>query len=271
MSIKAKILSLVAAFALMAAAITAMGLATMSDYHRVIEDYTRASDNAYKAERLNLLIASTIIELRNIYVSKTPEELDRRIGRLNGFMTQTDTLMAKWKADLRPGEVPDYPFMAMGASSVNAFCRKIIPVAQTKGVAAAEAMGMDARSIAGREQFQARIDAIASGIQAQMAQRQAELKAYQQARTTQFFVVAGSGTVLLLLASLWIAIGSIANPLKRISQSVIRISEGAYDTAIPASQSGDEISRLWAAIGVLKDRAIELKRINDAKLELHLD
>lgn len=272
MSIKAKILSLVAAFALMAAAITAMGLATMSDYHRVIEGYTRASNNAFRAERLNLLIANSIIEMRNIYVSKTPEELDKRFNRLNGFIDTTQAMMAEWKAELKPGEVPEFDYMNGGANSVDAFGRRVMEIARTQGIPAAQAFGMNPDSIAGRETFQAQLETTVLHIQGQMKQRQADLKTYQAQRAVEFFAVAGSGTILLLLASLWIAIGSIANPLKRISQSVIRISEGAYDTAIPADNAkGDEISRLWQAIGVLKDRAIELKRINESKLELHLD
>ncbi len=272
MSIKAKILSLVAAFALMAAAITAMGLATMADYRHVMENYARASNNAFRAERLNMLVANSTIEMRNIYNSKTPEDLNRRFSRLTGFIDSTQAMMSEWKGEIRPGEVPDFDYMNMGANSVDAYGRKVMSIARTDGVAAAQAFGMNPKSIAGRETFAAKLDAIVTQIQGQMTQRQADVNFYHTQRAIEFFAVAGSGTVLLLLASLWIAIGSITNPLKRISQSVIRISEGAYDTAIPAEKAkGDEISRLWQAIGILKDRAIELKRINDSKLELHLD
>ncbi len=272
MSIKAKILSLVAAFALMASAITAMGLATMADYHRVIDSYTRASNNAFRAERLNMLIANSSIEMRNIYVSKTPDDLSKRFDRLTAFIDETQAMMAEWKSDLKPGEVPEFDHMNDGANSVDAYGRKVMSIARTDGVTAAQAFGMNAKSIAGREYFQAQLEKIVAHIQGQMTQRQADLNTYQTQRAIEFFAVAGSGIILLLLASLSIAIGSIANPLKRVSQSVIRISEGAYDTAIPAEKAnGDEISRLWQAIGVLKDRAIELKRINESKLELHLD
>ncbi len=44
-----------------------------------------------------------------------------------------------------------------------------------------------------------------------------------------------------------------------------------YDTAIPVQKAQDEISRLWGAVAILKDRAIEAKRLADEKLTLHLD
>ena len=271
MSIKAKILSLVAAFALMAAAISALGLITMRDYDRVIAGYTRASTNAFRAEKLNELIANSSIEMRNIYVSKTPEELGRRVSRLTGFINETQSLMTTWRSEIKPGEVPEFNKMEYGAKSVGAYGMKVISIAHTEGVPAAQAFGMNAKSIAGREYFQEQLDKIIGRIQDDMKQRQAALTTYQTQRTTDFILMAGSGTLLLLLASLWIAIHSIANPLKSVTQSVVQIAEGAYDTAIPMQKAHDEISRLWGAVAILKDRAIEAKRLSDEKLTLHLD
>ncbi len=119
------------------------------------------------------------------------------------------------------------------------------------------------------------LDAMVADFHQKLQAKQAELKIYQARRITEFLAIAATGTILLLLASLWVAIRSIANPIKTITGSIIRISEGAYDTVIPehAADPGktDEISRLWAAIAILKDRSVELKRLNDAKLELMLD
>ncbi len=271
MTIKAKILSLVAAFAIMAAAICTLSLITMSDYDRVIANYTRASDDAFRGERLNLLVADSIIEMRNIYLTKTPAELEARAQALTLRINQTRDLMTEWKARLQPGEIPYFGDMEYGANSVGAFGQKVIAIARARGPAEAERFGLDPKAISGREFFQHRLDTIVDATQAELVRTQADLRIYQQQRTLDFLLIAGSGTALMLLASLWIALNGIANPLKLISQSVIRISEGAYDTAIPAAKAGDEISRLWAAIGILKDRAIELRRINESKLELHLD
>ena len=271
MSIKAKILTLVATFAVVAAAICALALTTMQDYQRAIAEYTRASDDAFRGERLNLLIADSIIEMRNIYLTKTPDELAHRTAALQSRIAETRALMSDWRGRMRPGEVPYFSDMQYGANSVGAFGEKVIAIAKAQGPAAAEKFGLDPKAIAGREVFQARLDAIVAGIQDRQQQTQEALRLYQQQRMLDFILIAGTGSVIMLLAALWVALTGIANPLKRISQSVIRISEGAYDTAIPASQRDDEISRLWSAVAILKDRAIEAKRLSDEKLELRLD
>ncbi len=274
MTIKARILILVAAFAVMAATISALGLKTMADCNQVIDDYTRTSTDAFRAQRLNTLIADTTIEMRNVYISHTPQDLDRVTAAMNARIDETTALMNDWKAQVKPGEVPYFDMMVMGTKSVGAYGRKVLQIARTQGIPAAEQFGINPTSIAGREHFQAVLDKVADDFQAKLVQSQARMKTYRAARFSEFLIVAGSGTLFLLLASLWIAIRTIANPIKTITGSIIRISEGAYDTAIPDNNTKtarDEISRLWAAIGILRDRSAELKRINDAKLELLLD
>lgn len=274
MTIKARILILVAAFALMTAAISALGLKTMADCNRVIDDYTRTSTNAFRAQRLNTLIADTIIEMRNVYVSRTPRDLDHVTAAMNARINESAALMSDWQAHVQPGDVPHFDIMVMGTKSVGDYGREVLSIAHSQGIGAAEQFGINPKSIQGREQFQAILDQAADDLQARLAQSQARMKAYRAARISEFLVLAGCGTLLLLMASLWVAIRTIAHPIKTITGSIIRISEGAYDTAIPegnAQASRDEISRLWAAIGILRDRSAELKRLNDAKLELLLD
>jgi methyl-accepting chemotaxis protein len=271
MTIKAKILSLVAAFAVMAAAITGLSLMTMAHYDRVIADYTRASNNAFRAEQLNLLLSKGVIEVRNVYIAKTPEQLETRISAMNARMTEVDALLKTWKAELAPGEIPQFASIENDARIVIGFSGKVADVARTKSPREAERLGATDGALAWREAFQDRLDAMVSGIKATLVERQARLEAYQVQRSRDFVVMAGSGILLVLLASLWVAIRSIANPLNRVTQSIMRLSEGAYDTAIPAAHGQDEISRLWGALTILKAHAIEAKKINDQKLELHLD
>lgn len=275
MTIKAKILALVAAFALMAAAISALGLATISDYDRVIADYSRANDDAFRAEHLSRVLSETVIRIRNIYASDPGPQLDRRINGLQANLADTEAVLADWKTHLQPGEVPQFNQVQKDTQRVIGFANLIITVARTDGPAAAQKKGFTDAAVNWREGFQDRLDAMVGDFHQKLKVKQDQLKAYQARRVTEFVAIAAAGTILLLVASLWVAIRSIANPIKRVTGSIIRISEGAYDTDIPAQAmepgKTDEISRLWAAIAILRDRSAELKRINDAKLELILD
>ncbi len=271
MTIKAKILSLVAAFALMATAITGLSLMTMAHYDRVIADYKRASDNAFRAQQLNLLVSRGVIEFRNVYIAKTPEQLETRIAAMNARMSEIEALLTTWKADLRPGEIPQFASVEKDARALIFGSSKVAEIARAQSPREAERLGATDSALAWREAFQGRLDAMATSIKATLTDREARLEAYQAQRSRDFVVVAGSAILLALFASLWVAIRSIANPLNRVTQSIMKLSEGAYDTAIPAAKGQDEISRLWGALSILKAHAIEAKKINDQKLELHLD
>lgn len=275
MTIKAKILALVAAFALMAAAISALGLATIADYDRVIADYSRASDDAFRAEHLSRVLSEAVIRIRNIYASAPGPQLDQRITALQANLVDTEALLADWKAHMQPGEVPQFNQVQKDTQRVIGFARYIIVLARTEGPAAAQKKGFTDAAVNWREGFQDRLDAMVGDFHQKLKVKQDQLKIYQTRRATEFVAIAATGTILLLLASLWVAIRSIANPIKHVTGSIIRISEGAYDTVIPDDAGHpdrtDEISRLWGAIAILRDRSAELKRINDAKLELMLD
>jgi HAMP domain-containing protein len=104
-----------------------------------------------------------------------------------------------------------------------------------------------------------------SGLDAKLAASQAELKRFEEKREFQFLMTAASGILILLGGSLWIAIDAIASPLAQVRQSMVRISEGAYDTEIPAARG--EIGELWTALGILKDRAAEAERLSRERLE----
>lgn len=271
MTIKAKILSLVAAFVCMVLAITVLAFFTMKHYDGVIAEYSHASDNAFKGEHLNLLLSQETIDLRNIYIAETPEILTRRIDALNHHADEIKSLLTDWKKSLRPGEVPQFKSVDADSRTMLTMLSRVAEIARTQSPKAAAAIGTTDKTIAWREAFQDRVDGMVTGIQAKLKARAADVEAYKQTRKMIYVLFAGGGTLLLLLASLWVAIKSIANPLKKVTGSIISISEGAYDTPIPAVTGEDEISRLWAALAILKAHAIEAKRLNEKKLELHLD
>ncbi|MFT4075982.1 MAG: hypothetical protein QM647_10680 [Asticcacaulis sp.] len=271
MTIKAKILSLVAAFAVLAIAITGLALKTMADYDRIIADYDHASENAFRGERLNRYLTTAAMEGRAVYAAKTPEairaaadQVDVRANLLTAFITD-------WAKELKPGELPEFtkvePYVLDFATDGHTVAR----LARNEGLDSARAFGNHDIFRVHRENTQADIDAMVARINAQQARSHDAMDRFRSERQTQFLVMASIGILLLVLGSLWIVIDSITNPLDRVRQSMIRISKGEYDTALPTSEQSDamgtEIGELWRALGVLKAHAIEAERLSDEKLK----
>ncbi len=265
MTIKAKILGLVCAFACLALAIMALGLKTMNDYTAVIDTYRQTADNALRGERLNRYMSEAALEMRGIYMSQTEDETrffadraDAAADHLSGFITD-------WKAHLRPGELPQFGMVFDKAGKLASGGHFIAKYSREHGHAAANAIGNTPEHRIFREQMQSQIDTMIAGINAAQAQSQARLVKFERQRQQEFLIVAGSGIALLLAASMWIAIGAITRPLGRVRQSMVDISEGAYETPIPEGNGG-EIGQLWHALDILKNRAIEARRLSEDEI-----
>ncbi len=266
MTIKAKILCLVGAFALLAMVITGLGLNTMTDYNRVIEDYRHASDNAMRGERLNRYMMQAALDGHGIYSADSPHMVQWAAGRVDSTADTLTAFVNDWNAHLKPGELADFPAVRDYVLDMARDGHALAKIAREQGLAAADAYGDHPQYRATREQVQARIDAMVAGINARQNQTQAALGRFEAERTQQFLLVAALGIFVLLMASLWIAVRSIAAPLSEVRQAMVKISEGHYETSIPATPRHSEIGELWGALDILKAHAIEAERLSRERL-----
>jgi len=267
MTIKAKIIGLVGAFAVLATAITGLGLQTMNDYKRIIETYRHDSENALRAERLNHYITAAALEMRGVYMSRTPAETLAAADKAERSGAQLKAFLDDWKSRLKPGELPRFEVAYKNAGLLAMGTRFIAGYARQHGADAAYAIGNTPEHVAFREHMQADITAMVTQINDKQTASRAALMQFEQVRASQFLAIACAGILLLLAASLWIAIRSIAEPLGEVRRSMVRISEGVYETPIPAHHKDGEIAELWGALDILKTHAIEAERLSREQLE----
>ncbi len=266
MTIKAKILCLVAAFAVLASAITALSLNTMSDYKRAIAGYRHASQNAFNGERLNRYLSATALEMRGIYMARTEAEARAAAGKTDASADQLSAFIYHWHKQITPGELPQFAGVEAKVLNLAGGAHFIARYARDNGHMAANSVGNIAKHRLFREQMQADIDAMVDEIEARQALSTAELAHFETRRQQQFMLIATAGILLLLAGSMWMAVDSIANPLSQVRRSMVRVSEGDYDTPIPAGGLTGEIGELWGALDILKARAIEAERLTKEKL-----
>jgi methyl-accepting chemotaxis protein len=267
MTIKTRIFGLVGAFAVLAAAITGLSFQTMSDYKRIIETYRHASENAFRAERLNHYVTAAALEMRGIYMSRTPAQAQAAADRTEQSGAQLQAFLDDWKRQLRPGELPQFAAVYKNAGILAGGGRFIAGYTRQHGADAAYIVGNTPEHVAFRERMQADITAMVTRINENQAASQAALTRFEQVRAGQFLAIAVVGILLMLAASLWIAVRSIAAPLGEVRRSMVRISEGLYETPIPHSHKDGEIAELWGALDILKTRAIEAQRLAREQLE----
>ncbi|MDI7774099.1 methyl-accepting chemotaxis protein [Asticcacaulis sp. EMRT-3] len=257
MTIKFRILALVAGFAIMASAITGLGLLTINDYNNMLLSADRAHENAYRGEHLNRLVTGVVMDSRGVYMAADTSAAAPFAEGMNKQLDEIQALLSDWKADLKPGELPEFGAVQDKANEFIAFRRDLARLGTEVSPAAANVQGNNSANRTNRKAFQASIDAMVNHIRSNLDQSQADMARYKSERSVQFLSIAAAGILMLIAASLWVAIKSISRPLQQVTEKVMRISEGAYDTQIAESRGRDEIASLWRSIRTLRDRALE--------------
>jgi len=106
-----------------------------------------------------------------------------------------------------------------------------------------------------------------AAVRANLSATEAQVERFSQTRAILFLTAAAIGIVLLLAGSLWVAIYQVSRPLRHVSDTVMRLSEGDLNVSIPTGRGRDEINRLWSAIGVLRAGAQEAEHLKLTQAE----
>jgi methyl-accepting chemotaxis protein len=261
MTIKSRILLLVGCFALLASAVTGLGLLTIQDYNRVLRDVSQAHENAYRGEHLNRLVTAAVMESRGVYMSKDTTEAKKYADGVDKNLDKIQKLLGEWQPELTQGQLPEFDGVKAKADEFVGFRRELARLGRDVSPEAANIQGNNEANRSNRKAFQEKIDVMVTHIHSNLESTETKLVAYKEKRIWQFLLVAVTGILAVLGASLWVAFKQISRPLQHVTDSVVRIAEGAYDTEIPDARGKNEISSLWRSIRTLRDQALEAETL----------
>ncbi len=273
MTIKMRIILLVGCFAVMASAITGLGIVTINDYNRILRDISIAHDNAYRGEHLNRLVTAVVMESRGVYMSKDTTEAKKYADGVDKNLDDIQKLLGDWQGSIQPGQLPEFDAVKAKAAEFVGFRRELARLGRDVSPEAANEQGNNDANRNNRKAFQQNIDAMVADIHGKLDATNVRLEAFKTQRIWQFVLIAAAGVIALLCASLWVAFRQISKPLQHVTDSVVRIAEGAYDTAIPDTRGRDEIASLWRSIRTLRDQAVEAESLkaHQREEELRID
>lgn len=265
MSMRARILALVGCFAAMALIVTFLGLTTIGDYNRMMRDYDRAYENAWRGERLNHLVSNVVMETRGLYIARTEPELQGFVGGLNRNLDELEALMTQWKAE-------ETSLVSGIESDVAAFVALRREVATLAGSGQTEAAYLKSTSSrSDRIAFQGKVEGIVQQTLGDLKIAKARADKFNQQRALEFLVACLTGVAILAALSLWMVAQFITKPLRALASAIIRTSRGDYEMPLEAQKEAgepkDEVASVWKALAVLKERAIEAERLAAAQRE----
>jgi len=213
LSLRTRILTLVAGFVVMALAVMLFGLASLSDYDRMMTDYGRAYENAYMGERLNHLMTSSLMESRGLYLSNSPSEDQGYIRNIENDLAATDAVIAQWRAEkVAP---PDMDFDRL-AARVQAFIQLRYDILRVTRESKTAGRALGLRYKPQRQALQADIDRVVQQTRQTLAAARARGEAYRRQRTVTFVLATLVWIGVTTALTLWLVSHFITREITRI-------------------------------------------------------
>ncbi len=265
MSIRARILALVGCFAIMAMAVTALGLVTIADYNRMMKSYDHAYDSAWRGERLNHMVSNVVMETRGLYIARQPEELAGFVKGLNESLDDMEGLLSEWNTMAPPADRPQLASISNDATRFIAVRREVARLASSGHVE--DAYNLSTGNRPERIAFQTKVENLVQTTRTNLVAAKLEAGKYSDKRASDFFLTALIGIVMMMGLTVWIVSHFITGPLRAIASAIVRTSQGDYNVPMSARGGTDEVSSVWQALAVLKERSVEAERLAAAKRE----
>ncbi|ESQ79931.1 methyl-accepting chemotaxis protein [Asticcacaulis sp. YBE204] len=265
MSIRARIFALVAVFATMALAITALGLVTIAQYRDMIGEYGRAYEHTYDIERLNHLVSNVVMESRGIYAARDQVEVNEFANKLTGNLDTMELLLADWRTSKDPDDRARLKTTEPLVGKFIGVRRNLAALATQGHIEEARALGLTDRP--DRIRFQSHLDGLVTASRQELIDSQNRTAAFNADRAITFLLAAVLAIVVIGLVSLWLIVNFINKPLLSLAGTIIGLSEGKLDTPVPEADGKDELAQVWRAVAKLKANAIEAEAVMEAQRE----
>jgi len=265
MSIRTRILTLIGSFAVMALAVTVLGLVTLADYNRMIERFDRAYLNAWRGEHLNRLVSQVVMESRGLYIPHDPTESTVFAGNLNRNLDEMEQLLAEWRTSVTGDEAVQLEALSTEAIAFVALRRDVARIGGAGDPAGAERIGVGNRQT--RIAFQQKVEAMVQATHSELTTARADADRFTERRVAEFLAASLAGIGIMLGLSMWVVSHFITRPLRAIAYAIIKTSKGDYAIPFGETEGKDEVSTVWRALAALKERAIEHERLTQAERE----
>ncbi|MBL8698065.1 MAG: HAMP domain-containing protein [Alphaproteobacteria bacterium] len=263
LGIGAKLYTLLAAMAVVAAAIGWFAIDARLTYTRKTDEIGRAADRALAAERINGLVNAVVMDSRGIYMSRTREEAAKFGKPLLGNLEVIGGVVDRWRALMPADRAADFARLEARAKEFIEFRRELVRIADTGELPQAREFGDNDANRRNRQQFNNELRAIVEADAKLASALHEDLDSYAERSLTILIAVATLGIGIVFLVSLAVARYGIAKPLVNLTGVMERLSNNDLDVAVPVIAGGDEVAQMAKAVLVFKENAARVQALRD--------
>jgi methyl-accepting chemotaxis protein len=264
MKIRTKIFALVAALSFVAVMTAAIGIGTLQTYNQAVDDVRLAATRALYGERLNRLVTHVVMEARGVYAAKDTTEARKFGDGLLATLKDIDVLLTEWGPIVPSDSKTMFDAVVKDAAEFKKFRSETVRLGSDVSPAAANAQGNNDANRANRKAFQISIDALTKRGSEEIAAVERRATELYDQRLMLLISIALVGTLIALLIGWFVGHRQIAQPLRRVTESIQRLASGDYN--LPQVKAGqDEIGDIWKATQVFAGAMQEAADLRQAQ------
>ncbi|MGE4528914.1 MAG: methyl-accepting chemotaxis protein, partial [Rhodospirillaceae bacterium] len=261
LSIGAKINVLGALLGALAIIIGLTGLHGMWVFNQRSDDMLNLGRRALVAEQVNGLVLAVVMDSRGLYMSKSPEQVEKFGKPLLKNLETLQKNVGAWKELLPQKDRAEFGALEAAAADFVKFRAETVRQAREGGGAAANAYGNNDDNRKNRQAFNAQIMKRVDEYAKAMAQVNDDMDAFFRERLTIAAGVLALGIVAGLVLSRLIGQGMISKPIQAMTGAMRALAAGNAEVDIPGLAARDEIGDMAKAVEVFRANKQEAERL----------
>ena len=262
-----KVYGLVVLMTLVALAIGLVGYEAIQRYSQGAERIRLDSERALYAEQTNADVLSVVMDSRGIYMSRTPEEVEKYAKAMEAVLPRIASRMAEWRKVAAPERLDEFNALSAEIESFIQVRTELIRIGRTQGGADGRIYGDNDTNRSRRQALNAKIIKMTAAGKADMERDIQGLEAIRDTLTTLIPLLTIVGAGLGLLVAWILGRTQINRPIAHIVTAMSTLSRGEKDVDIPETSRSDELGDMARALLSFKKNADEIERVKAAAQE----
>ena len=262
MKIRGRIYSIVGLMAVVAVAISTLGIYAVQTYDGHVDELEVIASRVKKGERLNGLVSQVVMELRGAYASKSVKESGPYGDAALGDLKAMNDVLSGWASLVPAAQRSAFDELQRQAADYTTLRSETARLAKEVGADAASAQGNTDVNRANRKAFQKAIDGIVADDAEALKAINVELDTFQSLMLTLMLSVSILGIAAGCGVAFHISRNKISQPILNLTTTMQSIADGRYETDVPYIDNADEIGAMAKAVQVFKENGLEIQRMN---------
>ncbi len=246
---------------IVAVAVGLMGINGLRSYRSVVHEMDGAANAAVRAERVNSLILSAVMDSRGIYMARSGAEAEKFAVPLLKSLDVLRVTLADWRAWTPPSRQGDFEKAEQATEQFIRFRTELVRLSREVGLPEAREFGDNDANRTVRAALNTSVEALAKQSNDEVTRLAAVVDNAYHSEFLTLSVVLLAGLAAAAAVTILVGVRGVVRPLERLTAAMADIARGNSDIAVPDIGARDEIGVLARGLDELRRAVADAFRL----------